>query len=212
MRIFAPTPFATLRLAACAPGSHGGDSHCWPESSPTRRGRYNYSAAPWKHGPRAAKAPGFHRLIPIGVPQVQHWATSAEVSAAGIADGHPWEPNLLFLSHILLLELGIAGCSGLEQRLTEAEVACGWLLPCVILIFILRTDGMPSRQQLLRDKGGKMCIHVETPGPLPPEAFLRLIACPMSGSQLSRMVKLTACFHNVTWTSSPVSAACIASA
>jgi|Cyp1metagenome_2_1107374.scaffolds.fasta_scaffold01781_24 hypothetical protein len=33
------------------------------------------------------------------------------------------DSNLLFLSHILLLELGIAGCSGLEQRLTEAEVA-----------------------------------------------------------------------------------------
>jgi hypothetical protein len=57
------TPFATLRLAACAPGSHGGDSHCWPESSPTRRGRYNYSAAPWKHGPRAAKAPENLRCI-----------------------------------------------------------------------------------------------------------------------------------------------------
>lgn len=57
------TPFATLRLAACAPGSRGGDSHCWTESSPTRRGRYNYSAAPWKHGPRAAKAPENLRCI-----------------------------------------------------------------------------------------------------------------------------------------------------
>jgi hypothetical protein len=46
---------------------------------------------------------------------------------------------------------------------------------------------MPSRQQLLRDKGGKMCIHVETPGPLPPEAFLRLIALGRRLSTLGRL-------------------------
>ena len=65
--------------------------------------------------------------------------------------------------------------------------AWGWLLPCVILIFILRADGMPSRQQLLRDKSGKMCVHVETPGPLPPEAFLRLIALGRRLSTLGRL-------------------------
>ena len=40
------------------------------------------------------------------------------------------DSNFIFL-HILLLELGIAGCSGLQQRLTEAQVA--WATDVLLL-------------------------------------------------------------------------------
>ena len=46
---------------------------------------------------------------------------------------------------------------------------------------------MPSRQQFLRDKGGKMGVHLEALGPLPPEAFLRLITLGCCLSTLGRL-------------------------